>query len=125
RKPATAASPDATLRVRVAGRDLSLSNLDKVLYPAAGFTKGEVVDYYSRVAPVLLPYLRGRALTRVRYPDGVERPSFFEKNAPLGTPAWVRTETLPVPGSASGRETLDFVIADDLPTLIWLANLAA
>lgn len=121
----SSAAAAASVRVRVDGRDLELSNLDKVLYPTVGFTKGEVIDYYTRVAPVLLPYLRDRPLTRIRYPDGVGRPSFFEKNAPLGTPAWVRTVTLPVPGSATGRETLDFVVADDLPTLVWLANLAA
>lgn len=113
------------IRVRVDGRDLELSNLDKVLYPATGFTKGEVIDYYSRVAPVLLPHLRDRALTRIRFPNGVGAGSFFEKNAPAGTPRWVRRETLPVPGSASGRETLDYVVVDDLPTLVWLANLAA
>ena len=112
-------------RVRVGGRTLELSNLDKVLYPAAGFTKGEVIDYYSRVAPVLLPHLRDRPLTRIRFPNGVTGASFFEKNAPAGTPAWVRTETLPVPGSSMGRETLDFVLADDLPTLVWLAQMAA
>lgn len=109
----------------MAGRTLELSNLDKVLYPAAGFTKGEVIEYYTRVAPVILPHLRDRPLTRIRYPNGVNQASFFEKNAPAGTPAWVRTETLPVPGSSMGRETLDFVVADDLPILVWLANLAA
>jgi bifunctional non-homologous end joining protein LigD len=115
----------AGTRVRVGDRTLELSNLDKVLYPAAGFTKGEVIDYYSRVAPVLLPHLADRPLTRIRFPNGVTEASFFEKNAPAGTPAWVRTETLPVPGSSMHRETLDFVVADDLPTLVWLANLAA
>jgi bifunctional non-homologous end joining protein LigD len=113
------------VRVRVEGRGLELSNLDKVLYPATGFTKAEVIDYYTRVAPVLLPHLRDRALTRIRFPDGVGGGSFFEKNAPAGTPDWVRRETLPVPGSSTGRETLDFVVVDDLPTLVWLANLAA
>lgn len=113
------------VRVRVGQRDLELSNLDKVLYPASGFTKGEVIDYYSRVAPVLLPHLRDRALTRIRFPNGVGSASFFEKNAPGGTPPWVRQETLPVPGSSTGRETLDYVVADELPTLVWLANLAA
>ena len=113
------------IRVEVAGRELELSNLDKVLYPAAGFTKGEVIDYYTRVAPVLLPHLRDRALTRIRYPNGVDGPFFFEKNAPAGTPDWVRLERLPVPGSSKGREVLDYVVAEDLPTLVWLANLAA
>lgn len=112
-------------RVRVDNRLLKLSNLDKVLYPITGFTKGEVIDYYARVAPVLLPHLRDRALTRIRFPDGVDEPSFFEKNRPPGTPHWVHTETLTVPSSTRGRETLDYVVADDLATLVWLANLAA
>ncbi len=113
------------IRVRVAERDLELSNLDKVLYPSAGFTKGEVIDYYTRVSPVLLPHIADRALTRIRFPNGVQGQSFFEKNAPAGTPEWVRLETLPAPGSSTGREELDYVVADDLPTLVWLANLAA
>jgi len=113
------------IKVQVGDRTLELSNLDKVLYPAAGFTKGEVIDYYTRVAPVLLPHLRDRALTRIRYPNGVDAPSFFEKNAPASTPSWVRRETLPVSGSSRGLQTLDYVVAHDLPTLVWLANLAA
>jgi len=117
--------PDDRLVVQVDGVELELSNLDKVLYPAVGFTKGEVIDYYTRVAPVLLPHLRGRALTRIRYPNGVDGAFFFEKNAPAGTPDWVRLERLPAPGSSTGREMLDYVVADDLPTLVWLANLAA
>jgi bifunctional non-homologous end joining protein LigD len=111
--------------VEVAGRTIALSNLDKVLYPDAGFTKGEVVHYYTSVAPVLLPHLAGRPLTRVRHPEGVRSAGFFEKNAPAGVPGWVHTERLPVPGSSTGRQTLDFVVVDDLPTLVWLANLAA
>jgi bifunctional non-homologous end joining protein LigD len=110
-------------RVEVDGRRLALSNLDKVLYPEHGFTKGEVIDYYARVAPVLLPHLAGRPATRKRYPDGVGGQSFFEKNAPSHTPSWVRTVELPTPGGS--REALDFVVVDDLPTLVWLANLAA
>jgi bifunctional non-homologous end joining protein LigD len=117
--------PADRLMVRVDGRDLELSNLDKVLYPAAGFTKGEVIDYYTRAADVLLPHISDRALTRIRYPNGVDGPFFFEKNAPAGTPDWVRLERLPAPGSGSGRDELDYVVADDLPTLVWLANLAA
>ncbi|WBB77870.1 non-homologous end-joining DNA ligase [Micromonospora sp. WMMD882] len=117
--------PGDRLRVEVEGRSLELSNLDKVLYPQAGFTKGEVIDYYTRVAPALLPHLRDRALTRIRYPNGVTGGSFFEKNRPAATPDWVRVETLPAPGSTKGRETIDYVVADDLPTLVWLANLAA
>ena len=113
------------LSVKVEGVTLELSNLDKVLYPAAGFTKGEVIDYYTRIAPVLLPHLVDRPLTRIRYPNGVTGNGFFEKNAPAGVPDWVRVETLPAPGSTKGRATLDYVVADDLPTLVWLANLAA
>jgi bifunctional non-homologous end joining protein LigD len=111
--------------VQIEGHDLELSNLDKLMYPAAGFTKGEVVDYYTRIAPVLLPHLRGRALTRIRYPNGVDGAHFFEKNAPGGTPSWVRLETLPVPGSTKARETIDFVVVDELATLVWVANLAS
>ena len=111
--------------VEVAGRQLVVSNLDKVLYPASGFTKGEVIDYYARVSPVLLPHLAGRALTRKRYPEGVEGSSFFEKNAPVHTPAWVRTVRLPTPGSSKGREEIDFVVVEELAALVWLANLAA
>ncbi|GHJ17917.1 MULTISPECIES: non-homologous end-joining DNA ligase [unclassified Micromonospora] len=117
--------PADRFKVEVEGRSLELSNLDKVLFPQAGFTKGEVIDYYTRIAPVLLPHLRDRALTRIRFPNGVDGGSFFEKNAPAATPAWVRTENLPVPGSTKGRETIDFVVCDELPTLVWLANLAA
>ncbi|MEU4559272.1 non-homologous end-joining DNA ligase [Actinoplanes sp. NPDC023936] len=111
--------------VTVEGRDLELSNLDKVMYPAAGFTKGEVIDYYTRIAPVMLPHLRDRPATRIRFPNGVEGMHFFEKNKPGGTPDWVRLETLPVPGSTKSRETIEFVVVEDLPTLVWLANLAA
>jgi bifunctional non-homologous end joining protein LigD len=111
--------------VQIEGRDLELSNLDKLMYPAAGFTKGEVIDYYTRIAPVLLPHLRDRALTRIRYPNGVDGAHFFEKNAPGGTPSWVRLETLPVPGSTKARETIDFVVVDELATLVWVANLAS
>jgi bifunctional non-homologous end joining protein LigD len=112
------------IRVEVAGQEMELSNLDKVLYPASGFTKGEVIDYYTRVSEVVLPHLKDRALTRIRYPNGVDGNSFFEKNAPAGTPKWVRTVTLPVPGSSKDRETIDFVVCDDLPTLVWVANMA-
>ena len=111
--------------VKVDGRELTLSNLDKVLYPDSGFTKAEVIDYYSRIAPVLLPHLRGRPLTVKRYPDGVTGQSFFEKNAPEHPPGWVRRVNLPAPGSTKNRETIDFAIVEDLPTLVYYANLAA
>src|SRR3954452_17225070 len=111
--------------VQVDGRQLTLSNLDKVLYPEVGFTKGEVIDYYSRIAPVLLPHVKDRPLTFKRYPEGVEGPFFFAKNAPSHTPEWVRTVELPSPGSTKNRETIHYPVACDLPTLVWTANLAA
>jgi DNA ligase D-like protein (predicted polymerase) len=111
--------------VDIEGRQVALTNLEKVLYPSVGFAKAQVLDYYTRIAPVLLPHLADRAVTRKRYPDGVEGQVFFEKNAPRGTPEWVRTETLPSPGSSKGRETIDYVVVDDLPTLVWTANLAS
>ena len=115
----------AKVTVDVEGTQVVLSNLDKVLYPAVGFTKGQVLDYYSRIAPVLLPHLAERAVTRKRYPDGVDGQVFFEKNPPRGTPDWVRTETLPSPGSSKGRDTIDYVVVQDLATLVWTANLAS
>lgn len=111
--------------VDVEGRHLTLTNLGKVLYPETGFAKGEVIDYYSRIAPVLLPHLADRPLTVKRYPNGVDGAFFFEKNAARGTPSWVRTVTLPVPGSTMNRETIDFVVVEELAALVWLANLAA
>ncbi len=113
------------ISVAVDGRTLELSNLDKVLYPRAGFTKGEVIDYYSRMAATILPHLADRPLTRIRYPNGVDRPGFFEKNVPGGLPNWVRHETLPSPGSSVGRDTIDYVVVDGLASLVYLANLAA
>ena len=117
-------SPPSKIVVEVDGHHVTLSNLDKVLYPN-GFTKGQVIDYYTRIAPVLLPHLERRAVTRKRYPDGVEGQVFFEKNTPRGTPEWVHTEVLPSPGSTKGRETIEYVVIDDLATLVWTANLAA
>jgi bifunctional non-homologous end joining protein LigD len=117
--------PAEKIRVEVEDRTLEVSNLDKVLYPGVGFTKGEVIDYYTRIAPVLLPHLRDRPLTRIRYPNGVDASFFFEKNAPASTPDWVRQKRLPAPGSSKDRDELDYVVCDDLPTLVWLANLAA
>ncbi|CAM3689858.1 non-homologous end-joining DNA ligase [Nocardioides zeicaulis] len=115
------------VQVDVEGRTLTISNLDKVLYPRTGTTKGEVLHYYAAVAPVLLPHLRDRAVTRIRWPHGVEGSSFFEKNIPPGTPSWVRTAEVPTTGSRSGKGdgTIRFPICDDLATLTWLANLAA
>ncbi len=90
-----------------------------MLYPATGFTKGQVIDYYTRVAPALLPHLRGRALTLKRYPNGVEESYFYEKQKPSHAPEWVRSEPI-----SAGDRTIEFVLCDDLPTLVWLANLA-
>ena len=108
--------------VEVQGRDLKLSNLEKVLYPATGFTKKDVIDYYVRIAPALLPHLKGRALTRKRYPDGVDGEPFFEKNAPMHKPDWVKTAPI---WSGHNRRNVNYILADDLATLVWLANLAA
>jgi bifunctional non-homologous end joining protein LigD len=107
------------VEVEVEGRRLKLSNLDKVLFPQTGFAKGQVIDYYTRVAPVVLPHLRGRALTLKRYPNGVEGHHFYEKQKPSHAPEWVRSKSI----EAGGR-MIDFVLCDDLPTLVWLANLA-
>jgi len=105
--------------VEVEGRQLRLTNLDKVLYPVPGFTKGQVIDYYTRVAPYVLPHLLGRPLTLKRYPNGVEGGHFYEKQCPSHRPDWVRTAAIPV-----SRKTIDFCLCDDLPTLVWAANLA-
>jgi bifunctional non-homologous end joining protein LigD len=109
--------------VEVAGRRLRLTNLDKVLYPATGFTKAEVIDYYTRIAPVMLPHLADRPLTLTRWPDGVEGESFFTKNVPAHAPDWLRRETVPT-GSESGS-TVEAVLVDDVAGLVFLANLAA
>ena len=114
----------AKIPVVVEGRQLVLSNLDKVLYPDTGFTKGQVLDYYTRIAPVLLPHLADRPLTLKRYPDGVQGHSFYEKNAPSYRPEWLRVERLPSPGSTKQRETIDYAVVDDLPSLVWVVNLA-
>jgi bifunctional non-homologous end joining protein LigD len=108
--------------IEIQGRHLKLSNLEKVLYPAAGFTKKDVIDYYARIAPAIIPHLAGRALTRKRYPDGVDGEPFFEKNAPMHKPEWVKTAPI---WSGRNRRTVNYVVADDLATLVWLANLAA
>lgn len=110
-----------TSRIEVQGRELELSNLDKVLYPEAGFTKGQVIDYYVRIAPVLLPHVRNRPLTMKRYPNGVNGQFFYEKNAPSHRPDWV--QTAPV-WSEGNQRTMHYVMAQDIPTLVWLANLA-
>jgi bifunctional non-homologous end joining protein LigD len=115
------------IAVQVDGRDLTLTNLAKVLYPADGFTKAEVLDYYQRISAVLLPHVAGRPMTLKRYPDGVDGQSFFAKHAPAGRPDWVRTEKIITQSSRSREpgEPIEYVVLDDLPSLIWAANLAA
>ena len=108
--------------VEVENRKLKLSNLEKVLYPAAGFTKGEVIDYYVRISPALLPHLRGRPLTMKRYPEGVDHPYFFEKNAPMHRPDWVKTAPI---WSEGNHRNVNYILANDLATLVWVANLAS
>ena len=112
--------------VQVDGRALTLTNLDKVLYPADGFTKAEVLDYYQRISAVLLPHVAGRPMTLKRYPDGVDGQSFFAKHAPAGRPDWLRTEEVVSSGSRSRTPggLVSYLVLDDLASLIWAANLA-
>ncbi|MGW8376295.1 non-homologous end-joining DNA ligase [Streptomyces sp. ODS28] len=105
----------------IEGRRLALSNLDKVLYPVTGFTKGEAIHYYASIAPVLLPHLRDRPLSFARFPDGVEAGSFYTKHVPPGTPDWVSTAEITV----ASRSPMRQVLLQDLPSLVWAANLAA
>jgi bifunctional non-homologous end joining protein LigD len=116
-------SPSSTsVEVEVGGRQLKLSNFDKVLYPEAGFTKGQVIDYYTRIAPALLPHLHQRALTLKRYPNGVDGQFFYEKNCPKHRPPWV--ETLSV-WSARNKADVNYCLIDELAGLVWVANLAS
>lgn len=105
----------------VAGRALAVSNLDKILYPKAGFTKGEMIHYYIQIAPVLLPHLKDRPLTMKRYPNGVEAEFFYEKNCPTHRPKWVKTAKV---WSEGNQREMHYCLAQDLPTLVWAANLA-
>ena len=113
--------PKSESMVEVQGRQIKLSNLDKVLYPKAGFTKGQVIDYFIRIAPVLLPHLAGRPLTLKRYPEGVEGMHFYEKNCPPYRPEWMQTAKI---WSEGNKRYMYYCVASDLPTLVWLANLA-
>ena len=112
--------PRTSREVDVDGRTLSISNLDKVLYPEAGFTKGEVLDYYARVAEAMLPHLRDRPLTLRRFPNGVAKGSFFEKRCPSHRPEWVETAKVD-----TSEGPIDFCLCQDRPTLAWTAQLAA
>ena len=105
----------------VEDRKIQVSNLDKVLYPKAGFAKGQVIDYYIRIGPVLLPHLRDRPLTMKRYPDGVDGQFFYEKNCPSHRPKWVQTAKV---WSEGNQRIMNYCLANDLPTLVWAANLA-
>ena len=109
-------------QVTVGNRRLKLTNLDKVLYPKSKTTKAEVIDYYARVADVILPHLKGRPLTLKRYPDGVDRFNFFEKNCPKHRPEWVKTTPIYVDRRAG---EIDFCLCENRATLIWMAQLAA
>jgi bifunctional non-homologous end joining protein LigD len=111
-------------QVEVDGRELKLTNLDKVIYPQAGFTKGEMVDYYAKVAPAMVPHLAGRAVTLRRFPEGVEDldAAFFEKRCPKHRPKWVKTARVEA-GPHAGK--IDFCVCDGLPTLVWMAQLAS
>jgi bifunctional non-homologous end joining protein LigD len=137
REPASTASenpPDAKawiehgrkvrggLEVEVGGRTLKLTNRGKVLYPAIGFTKGQMIDYYAQIAPVLLPHLHNHPLTLKRYPNGVNEKYFYEKQSPAHRPEWVRTTGI---WSAHSKREIHYTLCQDLPTLVWLANLAA
>src|SRR4051812_14883179 len=110
---------DTTLEVE--GHKIAVSSLDKVLYPETGFTKGDVINYYIWISPFLLPHVKGRALTLKRYPNGVEGPFFYEKACPAHRPPWVKTTPIYVEAK---ERTVDYCLANDLPTLVWAANLA-
>ena len=115
-------SPSAATRVTVEGRELSVTNLDKVLYPTAGFTKGQVIEYYMRVGGKMLPHLADRPVTMKRYPNGVDQKYFFEKHSPAHAPEWVRQLDVP---SEHGQGTVSYSVIDDLAALAWAANLAS
>jgi bifunctional non-homologous end joining protein LigD len=110
------------VEIELEGRTLKLTNLEKVLYPKSGFTKGDLIGYYAAIAPVLLPHLRDRPLTLKRYPNGVQEKYFYEKQSPRHRPDWVQTTTI---YSEHSKREIHYVICQDLPTLVWLANLAA
>ena len=117
-------SPDTKVAVQVDGRTLTLTNLGKVLYPESGFTKAEVLDYYQRVAPVLLPHIAGRPLTLKRYPEGVDGEAFFQKHVTAHRPDWIRTARVNSESSRARGTSVTYLVVDDLPALIWAANLA-
>jgi bifunctional non-homologous end joining protein LigD len=117
-------SPEEKVAVTVDGRTLTLTNLAKVLYPEDGFTKAEVLDYYQRVAPALLPHIAGRPVTLKRYPEGVDGEAFFQKHVTEHRPDWIRTATVSSASSRARGTMVTYLVVDDLPALIWAANLA-
>jgi bifunctional non-homologous end joining protein LigD len=121
-KPAIREIPmTAQNQIRIGRRTLKVSNLDKVLYPKAGFTKGDVIDYYVRISSLLLPHLKDRALTMKRFPNGVDAEFFYAKRCPDFRPAWVKTASI---WSKTNNENIPFCLVNDLPSLVWVANLA-
>jgi bifunctional non-homologous end joining protein LigD len=117
--PAVAKRTETVIEVQ--GRELKLSNLDKIMYPEVGFTKGQLIDYYVRIAPVMLPHLKGRPLTMKRYPGGVTGQFFYEKNCPAHRPDWVQTAPI---WSEGNNKWMQYCLVQDIPTLVWAANLA-
>ncbi|SDW56778.1 bifunctional non-homologous end joining protein LigD [Amycolatopsis xylanica] len=117
--------PESKVLVQVEDQRLTLTNLEKVLYPSNQFTKRDVISYYTRIAPIILPYLADRATTFVRFPNGVEGKSFFEKDVSRHAPSWVRTARLPADSRRGGSDLIDYPVIDGLPALVWAANLAA
>jgi len=112
---------ETSVEVKIDGRVLKLTNLEKVLYPEVGFTKAQVIDYYTRIAPILLPHTRNHPLTLKRYPNGVDGEFFYEKNCPKHRPDWVQTAKV---WSGGNNRDMYYCLAQDLPTLVWLSNLA-
>jgi len=111
----------AAAAVKIGSKRIDLSNLDKVLYPQVGFTKGQVIDYYMRIAPVILPHLKGRPLTLKRYPNGVDKLFFYEKRCPVHRPQWVTTGKV---WSEGNNDYINYCLVEDKATLVWLANIA-
>lgn len=114
--------PNSSSIIEVDGKQVKLSNLEKIFYPASSFTKGEVIDYYIRIAPVLLPHLSSRPLTLKRYPNGALEKFFYQKECPASRPEWLTTTPV---WSESNKKNTNFCLVEDLPSLIWSANLAA
>src|SRR5687768_8853684 len=108
-------------QLEIDGRTISITNLGKVMYPETGFTKGEIIDYYIKISPAVLPHLKNRPLTMKRFPDGIHGNFFYEKNAPGHTPNWIKTAYF---GRNTGEEGNRHILVNDLPTLVWSANMA-